>query len=511
MYCHMCGNQLPDNAPFCTNCGASMQPSSAGAAGPQQPAAPAQPYSQPPVYPGNYLPAAGYPPAQTAYPASPGYEYPAQPPYPYPPTPPPPAGQYPHPSQAQAPAGYPAPQQPPAPPVPPAPQQPPAPPMAAPQPAPEEALHTAPPAPVYQQPAPMPPPAAPSYSMPPPPVAPPSLTASMPDYRGKNRKNLKTGTDVFAGIVFLALGLIALCLFGFYAATLAAGGGMDGLFPLLNKANESTVGATVLSVGNLLGLVAGLLITVAGIMSLAVGKGKKPAYTAIVIMLFTILCDVIYLGLTYHWDLQHEPLLTVLARSGVIYAFEVLFVLLPTVILPFKKLAKKRLIASVAEAAKQAVAEGAGEPADAHAPVLTGDKAHDRQAVKAAKAQAKADRDAARAAEKQAKADGKAAHAAEKQLNAEDAVEKAADKFASAAEDAGAAAEIAEEKRNLAQQISENVQESPTVQLPIPPLPESASTMEAAETAEAQPEAAAVSGPSPADETPTPASQASDE
>ena len=160
-------------------------------------------------------------------------------------------------------------------------------------------------------------------------------------------RSLKTGVDTLCGIVFLLLGLAAIGIFGFFTVNRILAQGFQSLFPILFHTDDQALYVgnicyTIIYSGYILGTLAGLIMVLGGIFSLVNGKGKKPVYAAIVLMLFTLLCDVLSLMLMYSWSLVSGSLAEVLMSSLLIYVFEVAFVLLPTLLLPFKKMAKRR-------------------------------------------------------------------------------------------------------------------------------------------------------------------------
>ena len=148
--------------------------------------------------------------------------------------------------------------------------------------------------------------------------------------------------DMICGVVFLALGIGALAIYGFAAAALMMGGGLNGMFPFLRDFSDIGFLSSLLSLGYIFGVAAGVLMTLGGVFALIGGRGRKPAYTAIVLMLFTLAFDVVYLLLMDMWGYLSLSIGQTIMRSFFIYAFEVVFVLVPTVLLMLKKRAKKR-------------------------------------------------------------------------------------------------------------------------------------------------------------------------
>lgn len=299
MYCYKCGNQLADNAAFCSHCGAAIAQT-------PQPAAPAQPQQSQwqPVPPQQaYQPAQGYSAGQAPVPP------PSQAPIPaerkiYT------AGQAQAPVQAAPVAAQPV-----------------AAPVAAPQPAP-----AAPP----PQSAPTPPPVEA--------VSPAAVGLDNSLYSGISvvPKRNKTTMDMICGVVFLLLGILCMGIYGFAVSSLLVEGGLEGMFPVLVSFSDVLFLSSLLSLGYVFALVAGLLMALGGVFALISGRGRKPAYTGIVLMLFTLAFDVIYLLLMDNWGYLGLPIAETVMRSFFIYAFEVVFVLVPTVLLMLKKQAKKR-------------------------------------------------------------------------------------------------------------------------------------------------------------------------
>lgn len=276
-------------------------------------------------------------------------------------------------------------------------------------------------------------------------MAPPAAAPAKPPTR-----SLRTGTDVVCGIVFLLVGLATLGYFGYFFLTDLAPTIQVVLDAFsLGLWDNSFILYCLVLISYVLAILAGLLLTLGGIFSLVSGKGRKPAYAAIVLMLFTILSDIISLWLMTSWQLIPSFVDGLLASWGV-YAIEVVFVLLITILLPFKKVAKNRrkreiLLASPAPA--NPVAPPAAAPATAPATAPSTAPAEmaaapmpsaavaapaGKAALKAAKTQASAEKAAAKAAEKQAKADAKAAKAAQKTASAQHGAVRAAEKQAKA-------------------------------------------------------------------------------
>lgn len=166
------------------------------------------------------------------------------------------------------------------------------------------------------------------------------------------RKN-KTAVDILCGIIFLALGLLALGSYGVALFNILTEGGLRGLFPVFSSFSNLRFLSSLLSLGYIFGLIAGLLMALGGVFALLKGRGRKPAYAAIVLMLFTLLFDAVYLFLMNFWGHMPQSIGSAIVRSLYIYLFEVLFVLVPTVLLFFKRRAKKRLKAASAIAMPQ--------------------------------------------------------------------------------------------------------------------------------------------------------------
>lgn len=290
MYCSNCARQIDPQSAFCPYCGAPQASSAQAPAPPpyRQPAAPqpGQPAPQPNTPPAGYPSAQGYQPAPS-FQQPPGYQPAANQP--------PPAGY----SPAPPPAGYG--------------QQ-----------------------PAYPQPQ--------AYRPAPYPAAP---------VRPARPAKQKTAVDLVAGAFFLVLGLGTAIYFCLLLATgfgtfdkLLGGFTLSGLFGALGDTGglqRFALPLLLTTAGAALGLVAGLSLVIGGIASLASGRGRKFAFSAVALMVVTLLLDILTLVLMNLWETLAAPLGETILASGLIYLFEAAFVVATLILLAVKKRARQKL------------------------------------------------------------------------------------------------------------------------------------------------------------------------
>lgn len=463
MYCFSCGKQIPDRSAFCPYCGVTQSPQnsvppSGPAPMPQPPAPVWQPPapSVPPVYTAAPQPTYAPPPVPPAMNAAPPVYAPPAPPMYAAPAPMPPGPQ----PMPQAPPAYmppPAPSY--APPQPPVPPRPAAPgldwePMLTPLEPPVfpvdlaaqqaqkgnldmplQASHT--PAPTGFSPL-KPPPnfidaavTAPTY-----PGAPATVqTNGRFPVPGPPAKKQRLKIDTASAIVFLVLGLLAVGIFGFFALRTFIGGGTQALFPIVSSTATSAVAVTVISIGTLLGILAGFLMLFAALFVFTQGRGNRLAGMATACMSFTLFFDALYHAIMYSSGMyENYKFSAIIQQSIVIYVFELLFILLGIVFPALRRSAQRKM-----EKANFAKLHGGAFSSDV--PSMSGNVKKDKQALKEARQYARAEMKAAKAKEKEARREKKhiqakddALKAAEKQVKADAAAKKAAEESQQAQE-----------------------------------------------------------------------------
>lgn len=160
-------------------------------------------------------------------------------------------------------------------------------------------------------------------------------------------RKLKTTTDMVLGIVFLVMGLATAVIYCFYLYRGNTLSSLKAFLPLLDGINEKNALLSITPIGNVIGILAGLLLFWGGLLALINGRGRKPAYSSVTAMLFVLCFDILYLVLLYLLQYTHKPLAEVILASSIIYGYQLFFVIIVSIALAVKQGAKRKALAAL--------------------------------------------------------------------------------------------------------------------------------------------------------------------